>query len=434
MSQVQFHFHTLGCKVNRCDSEALRAQLMRLPFISSTLEPLDVCVINTCTVTAEADRKSRQAIRKIIRAHPDALVTVIGCYATAQAEEAAAIDGVAIVLKNSERDNLRGVIVEELAKRGYEVDPAIASANKLTSFAERTRAFVKVGDGCDQYCSYCIIPFTRGHPRSRPPEEITEEVANLVDNDYREVVLCAIKMGVYGRDINSNLTELVRRIIGETGIERIRLSSIEMNDVERGLIDYMANEPRICPHLHLPLQSGSDVILQSMRRPYRRAEFDEVIKYARDAVADLVITSDVMIGYPGESEETFGESMRAIEELRFGKTHLFRYSPRKGTRAYSMPNQIPGPLRDSWRIRAEAVAQATRESVFAEQVDCTLQVLIETQHDGSWWGHAENYMPVLIENCDMERNLQNMIVPVTIKHVSPDGVSGRIEQGGNHGG
>ena len=365
MSGVRFHFHTLGCKVNQYDSEAMRTEFAETPFVSATVEPLDVFVINTCSVTAESDRKSRQAVRRIVRLHPDAFVVVAGCYATASPGEVAAIPGVDLVLTNGELSEQRSTLVGALAERGYDLDLAYGRGGAVTRFGEHTRAFVKVGDGCDQYCSFCRIPFTRGRPRSRPPEEIIREVDSLAGHGYREVVLCAIKMGIYGRDLGTDLTALLRRLLRETDVERVRLSSLEANDVPRELLDLLAEDPRVCPHLHLPLQSGSDPVLAAMQRPYSRREYDAVVEYAFRSIPNFVLTTDLLVGFPGETEADFGDSLSALEAIGFGKTHLFRYSARRGTRAHRMPGHLPNDEKDRRRAAAGQAAARARQQVLA---------------------------------------------------------------------
>lgn len=428
MSGVRFHFHTLGCKVNQYDSQALRTEFHEAPFLSATREPLDVHVINTCSVTAESDRKSRQTVRRVIRENPEAFVVVAGCYATASPREVAAIPGVRLVLRNDEPAAQKAALAAALAELGYDLDLSLPRPGGLTRFGERTRAFVKIGDGCDQYCSFCRIPFTRGRPRSRTPDEITREVAALVARGYREIVLCAIKMGIYGRDLGANLVGLLRRLLDTTGIERIRLSSLEANDVSRELMDLLAAEPRLCPHLHLPLQSGSDRVLELMQRPYRRAEFDALVGYGRASVAHFVATTDLMVGFPGETEQDFAASLSALEELGFGKTHLFRYSARRGTRAHRMPGQIAPEEKDRRRARAEAAAACARRAVLSAQLGRTLRVLVESRQDGAWWGHAENYVPVSITTTSAQ-DLRNRFVEVVVEAVEEDAVSGRALEG-----
>lgn len=424
MSGVRFFVHTLGCKVNQYDGEALRTEFVPAPFVSSTIEPLDVHVINTCSVTAEADRKSRQLIRRVIRRNPEAFVVVAGCYATACPREAAAIPGVSCVLSNGSLAQQKAALVSALAERGYDLALLTDRQGGLVRLGERTRAFVKIGDGCDQYCSFCRIPFTRGRPRSRPPDEIVREVAGLVAHGYREIVLCAIKMGIYGRELGTDLVQLLRRLLDETGIERIRLSSLEANDVPRALIELLAGEPRLCPHLHLPLQSGSDRILALMQRPYARSEYDAVVQFAREIVPDFVATTDLMVGFPGETEADFAASLSALEELEFGKTHLFRYSARRGTRASRMADRVPPEIVERRRAAAEAAAARARRAVLAAQVGRTLSVLVESHDNGHWHGHAQNYTPVYFPD-DSGENLRNRFVSVRVDVATDDGVSGR---------
>jgi len=333
-----FLIYTLGCKVNQYESEYVREGLERLGFREASAgEKPDLCVINTCTVTSESDLKSRKIIRCLARQHPEARIIVMGCYAVRSPKELADLPGVAQVLSD------KAQLPEWLRQLGLAEPP-----KGISSFGRRHRAFVKVQDGCRQGCSYCIIPLVRPVLRSRPQEEVLEEIHRLVAAGYGEIVLTGVHLGQYGVDLptpRQSLAPLIEKILEVSGKFRVRLSSIEAVEVGPELLRLMAEYPdRLCPHLHLPLQSGSDRVLEQMGRPYRLADFLRLCDQIRAYLDNPALTTDVLVGFPGETEEDFQATRRAVEQVGFCKLHVFPFSPRPGTPAAQLPNRIPPPI------------------------------------------------------------------------------------------
>jgi len=374
---------TLGCKVNQYETEFVRQGLLRLGWKDATDdEPATLIVVNTCTVTAESDRKSRKAIRGLIKENPGAEVVVMGCLATRNPKGIAAIPGVTQIIADK-RD-----IPEFLRQRGLREMPT-----GLETFGERHRAFVKVQDGCRVGCSYCIIPKVRPVLRSRPVTEILGEIRTLSRNGYREIVLTGIHLGHYGVDFaeRDNLAALVRRIIELDKPFRLRISSLEAVEVSDELVELMvANPQRICPHLHLSMQSGSDSVLRRMKRrwfcePFVRRCEEILVRFDR-----LALTTDVIVGFPGETEEVFAETLRVVERLKFSKVHVFRFSPREGTEAAALPNRIPPPVQQRRASELGELADRLRRNYAASLVGMDLSVMLETPHGGT----ADRYVDV----------------------------------------
>ena len=387
---------TLGCKVNQYETQYAREGLARLGYREPARgEPADLYLVNTCTVTAEADLKSRKVIRRLGRENPQAEIIVMGCYATRAAEIVAALPGVAEVVTD------KRLLPEMLARRGL-----VDAPDGISSFGPRHRAYVKVQDGCRMECSYCVIPKVRPVLSSRPADEVLEEIRRLVDHGHREVVLTGIHLGHYGADLAARpkdgrpvgLADLVRRIMGLEGKFRLRISSIEAVEVTPDLLMLMAEHPdRICPHLHLSMQSGSDAVLERMRRRWASDPFAQRCTMIRQVLDNPALTTDVIVGFPGETEADFDATCRAVEELGFSKVHVFRFSPRQGTPAAEMPDQVAGRVK---LRRAERLAQIGRqvrrrylESLSGRQ----LQVLVESpleDHPGTLIGTSGRYAPV----------------------------------------
>ena len=379
---------TLGCKVNQYETEKIRELLEAAGF--STVPAgatADIYVINTCSVTSVADGKSRAAIRKAIRTSPDAYIVVAGCYAELEPEQISAIEGVDMVVSNSEKD--------EIAER------LIARFGSTSDFGQlrvrprmRTRAVVKVQDGCEQFCAYCVIPYARSGKRSRPLADVIAELEELAEFGYKEVVLTGIRLGSYECG-NVHIPELVRAAAGVDGIERVRLSSIEPWEVDDALLDAM-QLPYVCRHLHIPLQSGDDAVLRAMNRPYNSAEYLRIIDSVRSRIPGIGITTDVIVGFPGETDECFANTCAAVKGAEFSRLHVFRYSPRERTAAASMPNQVDAEKK---KERAEKLAHMGKMGIitFAQSmVGRTLDVLVEREDKSSklFTGFADNYVDV----------------------------------------
>jgi threonylcarbamoyladenosine tRNA methylthiotransferase MtaB len=348
-------FHTLGCKVNYYESEALKGKFRREGFeVVDFEEPADVYVINTCTVTHLAERKSRQIIRRAKRRNPAALVAVTGCYAQVSPAAVSSLDEVDLVIGTAGRLSLPDLVKRKLAGEG--VFDRAEAYGKEAAFedlpwvpeGERTRAFLKIQDGCRQFCTYCIIPRARGPLRSLPLQKALEYLQEIGRSGYKEVVLTGIHLGLYGVDLKppTDLASFLEKAVAVGGIERVRLSSIEPWDFGDKLLQVVQENEKVCRHLHIPLQSGDDAILREMGRPYDAAYFGSLLKKLRGALPDLAVSTDIMVGFPGESEEQFRRSFNFVRECAFSRLHVFKYSPRSGTKAAAMANQVSPEVKE----------------------------------------------------------------------------------------
>ena len=391
---MRYRTITLGCKVNQYETELLAEGLRRLGYRPAGRdEPADLCAVNTCTVTADGDAKSRKAIRHLARENPGAEIIVMGCYATRAADELAAMPGVSEVLTD------KAQLPALLARRGLLEPPS-----GITRFGHRHRAYVKVQDGCRMPCAYCIIPRVRPKLSSRPPEDVADEVRRLVDVGHREIVLTGIHLGAYGQqsqreaspDHAEKLADLVETLAQLPGEFRLRLSSLEVAEVDDRLLGVMADCPgRVCPHLHLSLQSGSDGVLRRMRRRYTAGQFVERCDAIRRRLDQPGLTTDVIVGFPGETDAEFAETCRLVERVGFARVHLFRFSPREGTPAATMADQVHGELKRRRMGELGDVTKASRRAYMKSLVGRCVQALVETPvEDRRWLGTADRYVPV----------------------------------------
>lgn len=386
---------TLGCKVNQYETEYVREGLVQIGYRDAEEGDLaDLCIVNTCTVTNEGDSKSRQAIRRLARENPHARIVVMGCYATRAPEEVAALPNVTEVVTDKRE-------LPDLLGRFGVVDIPTG----ISRFGNRHRAYVKVQDGCLLNCSYCIIPSVRPHLTSRPMPHIVDEVRRLVANGYREVVLTGIHLGHYGVEWNAGrpksdwtrLADLLRALAQLDGDFRIRLSSIEATEVTRELIAVLAEFPeKVCPHLHICLQSGSDRILRRMRRRWGTRQFLDVCRKLEQVLDTPALTTDVIVGFPGETEDDFAATCHTVAEVGFSKVHIFPFSPRRTTPAATMDEQVPGAVKADRVARLTQVEAAARETYFARLLHRPLQVLVESAAEsaGQFVGTACRYAPV----------------------------------------
>lgn len=377
---------TLGCKVNQYETEYVREGLLGIGYEDAADDDVaELCIVNTCTVTAEGDSKSRQAIRRMARRNPGAKVVVMGCYATRAPEEVAALPGVSQVVTDKRE------LPDLLGRFGVTDIPT-----GISGFGRRHRAYVKVQDGCLLRCSFCIIPYVRPQLSSRPVEHILDEVCRLVDRGYREVVLTGIHLGHYGLEFNrglpqappvpksqwTRLSHLVRRIAELPGDFRIRLSSIEATEVTRELIDALADHPdKIAPHLHISMQSGSDSVLRRMRRRWGRQRFVDRCKLVQEKLDRPAITTDIIVGFPGETDAEFQETIAAARAVGFSKIHIFPFSPRRGTPAAEMPGQMPKHVQQARSRELAAVEAELRDEYYRSLIGRPLRVLVETAAD-----------------------------------------------------
>jgi threonylcarbamoyladenosine tRNA methylthiotransferase MtaB len=391
---------TLGCKVNQYETEYVREGLLGVGYEDAVdYEPAELCIVNTCTVTNEGDAKSRQAIRRLGRRNPGAKIVVMGCYATRAPQEVAALPGVSQVVTDKRE------LPDLLGRFGVTDVPT-----GISGFGRRHRAYVKVQDGCMLRCSFCIIPHVRPHLASRPVEHILDEVRRLVDRGHREVVLTGIHLGHYGVDWNRNapknrwvrLSDLVRQIAELSGDFRVRLSSIEATEVTRELIDVMAEYPeKIAPHLHISMQSGSDSVLRRMRRRWGSQRFVDRCRLVQEQLDRPAITTDIIVGFPGETDVEFAETVAVARVVGFSKIHIFPFSPRRGTPAAEMPGQVPKHLQQARSRELAGVETELRDSYYRSLLGKRLRVLVEAQDvegkaqtAGRWTGTACRYATV----------------------------------------
>lgn len=398
-------FHTLGCKVNQHDSAIMAALFQDAGYEVVDFNDLaDVYVVNTCTVTHLSDRKSRQMIRHAARENPAATIVVCGCYAQTAKAELEALDEVDLIIGTNERHKV--VEAVETFRQDHVKTAYMADDEELFYYEDlphervsgMTRAYVKIQEGCDQFCAYCAIPYARGPLRSRSEQDTIDEINMLVERGYKEVILTGIHIGAYGRGVKDetcDLTGLCHRILDETAIERLRIGSLEGIEVTDALIEMIASDERMAKHLHLPLQSGCDKTLSAMRRPYDTEQFREMMRRIRGKVPNIAITTDLMVGFPGETDEDFKESLVFCNDIAFSAMHIFKYSMRSGTPAAAMPDQIDPQIKERRAKQMADVAQKNKLDYERRFVGQTLRILVEEQtKDGLWTGHSSNYLLV----------------------------------------
>ncbi len=397
-------FHTLGCKVNQYETEAMQKLFRAAGYdIVPDAEEADVVVVNTCTVTALSSQKSRQIIRRFARANQNAVLTVVGCYAQNQPQEISKIEGVDVIIGTADRMKIVELVEAALKNRGEKI-LRVGDVEKISAFEElphtpdRTRAFLKIEDGCNNFCSYCIIPYVRGRVRSRSLENIRAECFELAASGYKEIVLTGIHVGAYGNDFKNKTTlvDAVETVLNSASPVRLRLGSIESVEVSDALINLMKNDPRICNHLHIPLQSGSDKILRAMRRPYTTKDFSDLTARLIEEFPEISIGTDLIVGFPGETDELFDETLEFIKNQPFSKIHVFPFSAREGTVAATLPNQIPAQVKKNRAARALEVSKIKEKSFAEKIIGKTVEIIAETETDGLVDGLTKNYIRVYV--------------------------------------
>lgn len=428
MSKVAFM--TLGCKVNQFETETLEGLFTARGYeIVGFHEIADIYVINTCSVTHLGERKSRQQIHRAARLNPNACIAVTGCYAQIASGEVASIPGVDVVIGTQHREKIVDLVEAAIEKR--QKINAVENIMQAAAFEEipllampgRTRAFLKIQEGCTNFCTYCIIPYARGPLRSRPLAGIIEEVRKLAAAGFQEVVLTGIHLGAYGRDAGEtvHLTDVVKAISEIDGIRRIRLSSLESVELTEEMLTLLKTNPKLCHHLHLPLQSGSDTILKAMKRPYTTGEYRALVKHILQEVPDLALSTDLIVGFPGETPELFNETVRFVQEIPFAKMHIFPYSKREGTPAASYSGQLSEDVKKQRLHVIQKIAEDHAEAYAKRFIGKTLPVLFETETDGIAEGHTENYLKVY---APAGSEMVGALTPVHIQSLWRDGLKG----------
>lgn len=435
-------FHTLGCKVNQYETEAMRGQFKNAGFeIAEENDFADVYIINTCTVTNMADRKSRQYIRRMKKLNPHAVIAVTGCYAQVNADEVASLAEVDIVAGTGEKNNLVEYVKEYMRSRTcqrhiMDYDQLCTYQDKgiICSMESRTRAYIKIQEGCDRFCSYCLIPFARGKVRSRNPKEVIDEAKALVSKGFKEIILTGINTALYGTEesfkhiypgwaADGGIEPVIKALNELEGDFRIRLSSLEPAVIDAEYVKSLAKYDRLCHHLHLSAQSGSDKVLSLMNRPYTAEQYMDIVKVLREQDPLYGISTDIIAGFPEESDEDFEDSLRLIEEAEFCKVHGFRYSRRKGTAAASMSGQVNSQTKNMRIDKLIEAGERAAEKFFSRSVGDRRIVLFEEKEGELVTGYTDNYIKVYAAGSDADLN---RFREVKLLEVYKDGMKGEI--------
>ncbi len=428
---MKVKFLTLGCKVNQYETQAMLEGLLAQGFqLAEEGEPAGVVVVNSCTVTAQSDQKTRQALRRMKRQNPEAVAVLTGCWPQAFPEEAAGFPEADIVLGTANRAGLGAHILHYLSSQRRIVDIRPHEKGEgfepmaVRGFREHTRAFLKIEDGCERFCAYCIIPFARGRVRSKALEDIAREVQELAWSGYKEVVLTGINLPAYGQDLGLTLCDAVEAACKVEGIVRVRLGSLEPERLTPEVIARMRAQAKLCPQFHLSLQSGCDATLRRMNRRYTTGEYREIVKNLRAAFPNCAITTDVMVGFPGETEEEFAGSLNFVKEIAFAKAHVFAYSRRPGTAADRAPDQVPAAVKERRGAQMTAAAQACQLAFYQAQLGRRESVLFEEEAaPGIYQGYTANYTPVRVES---KANLSGRLADVELQSAGVQGCGGRL--------
>lgn len=444
MSKV-VKFITLGCKVNQYETNAMAQKFLEKGYQiieeetpeNEEIKP-DICIINTCTVTNMSDRKSRQMLRRMKEKNPNTIVVAVGCYAQVAKEELAKISEIDLVLGNNEKVEIVRHVEEYINNHIDNVELEDVMYSKEFSdfgnvtYTEKTRAVIKIQDGCDRFCSYCIIPYARGRVRSRKPESIVSEITQIASNGIKEVVITGIHIASYGKDFsmskdpelqNYKLIDLLEEINSINGIQRIRLGSIEPLLITEEFVERLKKLEKICHHFHLSLQSGCDETLKRMNRRYTTEQFKEIVRLLRNAYDDVNLTTDVIVGFPGETDEEFNKTYKFLEEIKFYKMHIFKYSPRKGTKAAVMPNQISGDIKEERSRKLIELSDKNEIEYNEYYIGKNVEVLFEEEKDGIFKGHTQNYIMVY---CELNKNLENQVISVQCEKAEQEHILGNF--------
>lgn len=424
---MRVHLKTLGCRLNEAELESWSRDFQQRGIQPDrNPEPADLLVINTCAVTEEAVHKSRKLLRRAQRDNPNAKLIISGCYASLNPEQAAADLGVDLVIPNTEKEHLVDIVTRELQLPTMPVAAMQEDAYNLLN-NNRQRAFIKVQDGCRYRCSYCIVTLARGEERSKPLPEIITEIQRLQQQGIQEVVLAGVHLGGYGGDCKSNLKTLVEAVLSHTDMPRIRLGSLEPWDLPEDFWSLFEND-RLMPHLHLPMQSGANSVLRRMSRRCRAQEFLTLVKNARQQVADFNVTTDIIVGFPGETETEWQQTLDFVAQAAFAHVHIFAFSPRSGTKAAYLDNPVPRELKRLRSTQLHSLAAKLKKATAARQLGKTVAVLVEgnpgeTNGQTLWSGYSPNYLRVQFPS---DKKLENHIVNVTLEHFDGEHLQGSL--------
>ena len=409
-------FCTLGCKVNQYETNAMMQKMIEAGYEVVDFETkADIYIINTCTVTNMADKKSRQMLRRVKEINPEAILVAVGCYAQVAKEKLEQIPEIDLILGINEKNDIVEY-VEQASKNTY-VSDVLHQTEFLdfgdVTYTEKTRAVIKVQDGCNQFCSYCIIPYARGRIRSRKPESVIKEITDVAKEGIKEVVITGIHIASYGKDFNTEyrLIDLLEEIQKVDGIQRIRLGSLEPTLITEEFVTRLKKLSKICDHFHLSLQSGCNETLKRMNRKYTTDQFRHVVELLRNAYPEVHLTTDVIVGFPGETEEEFNKTYEFLKEIKFYKMHVFKYSPRSGTVAAKMPNQIDGKIKEERSNKLIELSDENEKEYNQKYIGKEVEVLLEEREGEYLKGHTTNYMVVKMKT---NENLENTIQKVTV--------------------
>lgn len=422
-------FITLGCKVNQYETNAMAQKFLEKGYkvieeYEQNGEKPDICIINTCTVTNMSDRKSRQMLRREKENNKNVIVVAVGCYAQVAKNELNKIPEIDLVLGNNEKVDIVKYVEDYINENENNIEIEDVMQSRLFSdfgditFTEKTRAVVKIQDGCDRFCSYCIIPYARGRVRSRKPESIISEITKIAEKDIKEVVITGIHIASYGKDFKEEykLIDLLEEINKIDGIERIRLGSIEPLLITEEFVQRLTKLEKICEHFHLSLQSGCDETLKRMNRRYTIEQFTEIVERLRVAYSNVNLTTDIIVGFPGETEEEFNKTYKFLENIKFYKMHIFKYSQRKGTKAAEMPEQISPEEKEKRSKKLIELSDKNEEEYNKKYIGKTVEVLWEEEKQGTYKGHTKNYVLVESNSKHQENMLEQVVIKEATKH------------------
>lgn len=420
MENKKVAFITLGCKVNQYETNAMCEKFINKGYeVVEKEEKADIYIVNTCTVTNMSDRKSRQMLRRVKEINEKAIIVACGCYAQVAKEELEKIDEIDIVLGNNEKKNIVDYVEKYIKEKNkiIEIEDVMQKRDFVdfgeVTYTEKTRAVIKVQDGCDRFCSYCIIPYARGRVRSRNPKTVIEEIEKIAKTGIKEVVITGIHIASYGKDFKEDykLINLLEDINKIDGIERIRLGSIEPLLITEEFVERLKKLDKICHHFHLSLQSGCNETLKRMNRRYTTEQFITIVNRLRKAYSDVILTTDIIVGFPEESEEEFNKTYEFLEQIKFYKMHVFKYSPRSGTVAAKMPNQIDGNIKEERSNKLIELSDENEKEYNQKYIGKEVEVLLEEREGEYLKGHTTNYMVVKMKT---NENLENTIQKVTV--------------------
>lgn len=425
-------FHTLGCKVNQYETEAMEELFKKRGYEVVLPDDIaDIYIINTCTVTNLGDRKSRQFIRRAKKLNEESIIAVVGCYSQTAPDEVEKIEDVDIIIGTTDREKIVDLCEEvKRTKKRINIVRNIKSYKQFEDLSidnvkSKTRAYIKIQDGCNQYCSYCIIPYARGPIRSRKLDDIIIEARRLADSGFKEIILTGIHVASYGKDLGDvNLLDVISKVNEIEGIERIRLSSMEPTFIDEKFMQKAVEIKKLCDHFHLSLQSGSDTVLKRMNRKYTKNQYRDIVALIRKYMPKAGITTDIIVGFPGETEEEFNETCDFVNEIGFSRIHVFKYSPRNGTPASKMENQIHGSKKHERSEKLISLGDKLMDKFNSQFIGRTIEVLFEEEKDGYYEGYTTNYVRVKSLSKD---NIQGNILPVKIINKENDFLIGKIE-------